>query len=291
MAEAHGYYLPEKARWPIFGSIGLFLTMTGISTYLIGQGFGSWLIVLGLLTILFMMVGWFREVISESLAGIYSDEVGRSFRLGMIWFIVSEVCFFGAFFGSLFYIRAFVSDWLTGTGDWTGVGLFTHEILYPDFKEFWPTNGPGHVGGKFEPMEAWGIPALNTLILLSSGGTVTWAHWGLLKNDRSQFIKGLIATIALGVLFLLLQGYEYGRAYREMGLTLGAGIYGSLFFMLTGFHGFHVTIGAIFLSVVLGRALKGHFDPEHHFAFEAAAWYWHFVDVVWLFLFIFVYWL
>lgn len=291
MAEAHGYYLPEKARWPIFGSLGLFTTMLGISLYLIGQSFGSWLIALGVLVIVFMMVGWFREVIEESLSGIYSEEVGRSFRLGMIWFIVSEVCFFGAFFGSLFYIRAFVLDWLTGTGDWTGVGAFTHEVLYPDFKEFWPTNGPGHVGGKFEPMEAWGIPALNTLILLSSGGTITWAHWGLLKNDRDQFIKGLIATIALGVLFLFLQAYEYGRAYSEMGLTLGAGIYGSLFFMMTGFHGLHVTIGAIFLSAVLGRALRGHFDPEHHFAFEAASWYWHFVDVVWLFLFIFVYWL
>jgi cytochrome c oxidase subunit 3 len=140
-------------------------------------------------------------------------------------------------------------------------------------------------------MGAWGVPAINTLILLSSGGTVTWAHWGLLANNRSQLIKGLIATVALGFSFVMLQAYEYHEAYTEMGLTLGTGIYGSTFFMLTGFHGLHVSIGAIMLTVVLLRSLRGHFTADHHFFFEAAAWYWHFVDVVWLGLFIFVYWL
>ncbi len=151
--------------------------------------------------------------------------------------------------------------------------------------------GPGNVGGAFEMMHAWGIPAINTLILLSSGVTVTWAHWGLKKNDRTQLILGLMATVALGFLFLVLQAYEYHHAYTELNLTLHSGIYGTTFFMLTGFHGLHVTLGATMLLVILMRSLKGHFTADHHFAFEAVAWYWHFVDVVWLGLFVFVYWL
>ncbi|BCX82401.1 cytochrome c oxidase subunit III [Methylomarinovum caldicuralii] len=289
MASASGYYLPHQARWPIIGSIGLTLFLGGFGAMLIGSGAGPFFMVLGLLTVLGMMAGWFGEVINEGLNGLYDAQVERSFRWGMIWFIASEVMFFAAFFGSLFYVRMYAVPWLGGEGT-TGVGAFTH-LLWPDYAPEWPTNGPAHIGGEFEPMEPWGLPALNTLILLSSGATVTWAHWGLLKNDRSQFVKGLIATIALGFLFVGFQAYEYYHAYTEMGLTLGAGIYGSTFFMLTGFHGFHVTIGTIFLAVVLLRALRGHFDAEHHFAFEAAAWYWHFVDVVWLGLFIFVYWL
>jgi len=175
-------------------------------------------------------------------------------------------------------------------GDVTYSNGASHE-LWTNFKDVWPTNGPGEVGGHFEPMAAWGIPLLNTLILLSSGVTVTWAHWGLLANNRGQLIKGLAATVALGFSFVAFQAVEYHEAYTEMGLTLGSGIYGSTFFMLTGFHGLHVTIGAIFLTVVLLRSIKGHFSEHNHFAFEAAAWYWHFVDVVWLGLFIFVYWL
>ncbi|MBN2700001.1 MAG: cytochrome c oxidase subunit 3 [Methylohalobius sp. ZOD2] len=282
------YYLPHKAKWPIWGSLGLFIFMSGFSAKLIGSGAGGFFMVLGLLIILGMMFGWFGEVVHESVARLYNEQVERSFRWGMIWFIASEVMFFAAFFGTLFYVRMYAVPWLGGEGA-SGVGEYTH-LLWPEFVSEWPTNGPAEVGGEFEPMGAWGIPALNTLILLTSGATVTWAHWGLLKDERSQFIKGLIATIALGFAFVLLQGYEYYHAYTEIGLTLGAGIYGSTFFMLTGFHGMHVTIGAIFLTVVLLRAMRGHFDSSHHFAFEAAAWYWHFVDVVWLGLFIFVYW-
>ncbi len=290
MVSASGsYYLPHQAKWPIFGSLGLFVFMLGFSLKLLGSGVGGWLMAGGALIILWMMAGWFGEVIHESVARLYNEQVERSFRWGMIWFIASEVMFFAGFFGSLFYLRMYAVPWLGGEGT-TGVGQFTH-LLWPNYVPTWPTNGPGKVGGEFEPMEAWGIPALNTLILLTSGVTVTWAHWGLLKDKREQLIKGLIATIALGVSFVLLQAYEYYRAYTEMGLTLGAGVYGSTFFMLTGFHGLHVTIGAVFLTVVLLRAMRGHFDLDHHFAFEAAAWYWHFVDVVWLGLFIFVYWL
>ena len=203
-----------------------------------------------------------------------------------MWFIFSEIMFFAVFFGTLWYTRNLSTDWLAGIG--TGPGRST-AMLWPGFEAVWPTNGPGNVGGEFEEMGAFGLPFINTLLLLSSGVTCTWAHHGLLAKKREQLIKGLIATVTLGFLFVACQAVEYYEAYHEMGLTLGTGVYGSTFFMLTGFHGLHVCVGAIILSVVLFRSWKGHFTPENHFAFEAAAWYWHFVDVVWLGLFIFVY--
>jgi cytochrome c oxidase subunit 3 len=288
MAMKEAYYVPHKATWPIVGSIGLTTLLAGFANFLNGSSVGSTMMIVGAGIMVTMLFGWFSTVISESESGIYNHQVDVSFRMGMLWFIFSEVMFFAAFFGSLYYARIYSVPWLAGEGD---LAFGATKGLWEGFKDVWPTNGPGAVGGQFEPMAAWGIPALNTLILLSSGGTVTWAHWGLLANKRGQLIKGLIATVALGFLFVVLQAFEYHEAYTEMGLTLGSGIYGSTFFMLTGFHGLHVTIGAIFLSVVLFRSMKGHFSPDHHFAFEAAAWYWHFVDVVWLGLFIFVYWL
>jgi cytochrome c oxidase subunit 3 len=293
MATKTAYYLPHKASHPIFGSIGLFTLLAGFSNYLNGSPAGATMMWVGAAILIYMLFGWFGTVIRESVAGEYNDQVDASFRMGMIWFIASEVFFFAAFFGALHYARMYSVPWLGGEG--SALGVETHQYLWNTFESVWPTNGPAHIGGKegghFEAMSAWGIPAINTLILLSSGGTVTWAHWGLLAGNRGQLIKGLIVTVALGLLFVALQAFEYHEAYTEMGLTLGTGIYGSTFFMLTGFHGLHVTIGAIILAVVLLRSLKGHFSPEHHFAFEAAAWYWHFVDVVWLGLFIFVYWL
>jgi cytochrome c oxidase subunit 3 len=189
--------------------------------------------------------------------------------------------FFAAFFGALFYMRVLSVPWL---------GDFDNKILWPDFTAHWPVAGPG-LKGEFTPMAAWGIPAINTLLLLSSGATVTWAHWGLKRNNRLQLIIGLILTILLGYTFLGLQAYEYGHAYSELNLKLTTGAYGATFFMLTGFHGLHVTIGTIMLLTILGRCIVGHFKPEHHFGFEAVSWYWHFVDVVWLLLFILVYWL
>jgi cytochrome c oxidase subunit 3 len=280
-----GYYLPEPSHWPIVGSVGMFLLLAGFANFLHG---GTWLIMLaGAAVLIYMLFGWFGTVIGESEGGKYNDQVDMSFRWGMGWFIFSEVMFFAAFFGALFYVRMYAVPWLGGASN----NAMTNELLWPGFEAVWPTNGPGEVGGAFATIGAWGIPAINTLILLSSGVTVTWAHWGLKKNNRSQLILGLIATVALGFLFLGLQAYEYAHAYRDLGLTLGSGIYGSTFFMLTGFHGMHVTLGAIMLLIILLRSIKGHFTPEHHFAFEAVAWYWHFVDVVWLGLFVFVYWL
>jgi cytochrome c oxidase subunit III len=284
-ASKGGYYLPDPSHWPIVGSVGMFLLLAGFANFLHG---GTWLVMAaGGAVIIFMLFGWLGTVISESEGGKYNDQVDMSFRWGMGWFIFSEVMFFAAFFGALFYARMYAVPWLGGSDN----NVMTNELLWQGFDATWPTNGPGNVGGAFEMMHAWGIPAINTLILLSSGVTVTWAHWGLKKNDRTQLILGLMATVALGFLFLGLQAYEYHHAYTELNLTLHSGIYGTTFFMLTGFHGLHVTLGATMLLIILMRSLKGHFTADHHFAFEAVAWYWHFVDVVWLGLFVFVYWL
>ncbi len=287
-AGPHGpthYYVPHGSSWPIIGSVGLFTFMMGFANVL--NGGGPSFMILGAIVLLIMVFGWFGTVIHESQSGLYNDQVDRSFRWGMIWFIFSEVMFFAAFFGALYYARQFSVPWLGGDD----VKYLTNYFLWPQFEPHWPTNGPGEIGGQFEPMAAFGLPAINTLLLLSSGVTITIAHWGLLEGNRSKLIWGLAATIALGALFLALQAVEYFEAYTHLNLTLGSGIYGSTFFMLTGFHGFHVTLGAIMLTVILLRCIRGHFTAERHFAFEAVAWYWHFVDVVWLGLFIFVYWL
>ena len=280
-----GYYLPAPSHWPIVGSVGMFLMLFGFASFL--HGSSSLIMIAGAAIIVFMLFGWFGTVINESLSGKYNSQVDMSFRMGMGWFIFSEVMFFAAFFGALFYARMWAIPWLGGSSN----NVMTHELLWPAFEAVWPTNGPGEVGGEYQVMGAWGIPAINTLILLSSGVTLTWAHWGLKKADRTQLVLGLMATVALGFLFLGLQAYEYYHAYHELNLKLTSGMYGSTFFMLTGFHGLHVTLGATMLLIILLRAMKGHFTAEHHFAFEAVAWYWHFVDVVWLGLFVFVYWL
>jgi cytochrome c oxidase subunit 3 len=268
---------------------GLMMTLAGFANHLNGSSIGSGMMLTGFVIFLVMLGLWFALQSAESESGMYNHGVGISYRMGMMWFIFSEVMFFAVFFGALWYTRNLSVTWLGETGFPSGPGRSTHDTLWPAFQSVWPTNGPGKVGGEFEPMGAFGLPFLNTLLLLSSGVTCTWAHHGLLAKNRDQLIKGLIATVTLGFLFVGFQATEYYEAYHEMGLTLGSGIYGSTFFMLTGFHGFHVCVGAIILSVVLFRSWRGHFTPENHFAFEAAAWYWHFVDVVWLGLFVFVY--
>ena len=280
-----GYYLPAPSHWPIVGSVGLFLMLFGFASFL--HGSSSLIMIAGAAIIVFMLFGWFGTVINESLSGKYNSQVDMSFRMGMGWFIFSEVMFFAAFFGVLFYARMWAIPWLGGSSN----NVMTNELLWPAFEAAWPTNGPGDVGGDYQVMGPWGIPAINTLLLLSSGVTITWAHWGLKKEDRTQLILGLMATVALGLVFLGLQAYEYSHAYHELNLKLTSGMYGTTFYMLTGFHGLHVTLGATMLIVILIRSMKGHFTEENHFAFEAVAWYWHFVDVVWLGLFVFVYWL
>ena len=268
------YYLPNPSFWPAIAATALLLLAGGFAMALNGIGPGKLIMIAGGLVFASLLYGWFGEVIKESLSGVFNKQVDHSFRWGMGWFIFSEVMFFFGFFGALFYARNVSLHWLADA-----------QLLWPGFVASWPSAGPklvleGH-------MAPWGLPAINTLLLLSSGATVTWAHWGLMKNNRKQLTIGLILTIALGAGFLFLQAHEYAEA----AFTIKSGIYGATFYMLTGFHGLHVTLGAIMLTVILLRTMKGHFDPEHHFGFEAVAWYWHFVDVVWLFLFVFVYWL
>jgi len=276
------YYVPQPMYWPVLGSISLFLMMLG-GVFVMNASSSGWVgVAAGFMLLLYMMFRWFGDVIRESEGGKYGAWEDQSFRWGMSWFIFSEVMFFAAFFGTLFYIRVLSVPDLAS--------LDHKETLWPSFKGVWPSAGPGFEE-KFSPMGAWGLPAINTLLLLSSGVTVTVAHWAMKEGKRAILNWFLFFTIALGVIFLGVQAYEYSHAYADLNLKLTTGAYGSTFFMLTGFHGFHVTVGAIMLSVIFARCLKGHFKPDHHFAFEGVAWYWHFVDVVWLGLFIFVYWL
>ena len=289
MSDSGSYYIPHGSKWPIIASIAVCTAMVGGSTLLNGNPSGKYILFVGLALIVYMMVGWFSTVISESEEGLYDAQVDTSFRMGMIWFIFSEVMFFAAFFGALYYVRAYSLPWLGGEG----TGSATNTFLWPNYEAVWPNNanGPGEIGGDFKVMGAWGLPAINTAILLTSGVTLTWAHHALKEMKRFQLIIGLGLTVLLGAIFMYFQALEYGHAFNDLNLNMGSGIYGSTFFMLTGFHGFHVTIGTIMLLVILARCIYGHFNPKNHFAFEAVAWYWHFVDVVWLGLFVFVYWL
>ena len=291
MAEAHSdYYIPEPSHWPVTASLSIFTMFVGGATLLNGADVGQYILGLGFLLFVFMLFGWFGVVVKESEGGIYNDQVDVSFRMDMAWFIFSEVMFFAAFFGALYYARMYSVPWLGGEGS----GAATNQFLWPEFAAAWPLfEAPSNHGFNHfkETIGAWGVPFWNTAILLTSGATVTWAHWGLKIGSRKHLIAGLAVTVALGALFVGFQAQEYGHAYHELGLTMNSGIYGATFFMLTGFHGFHVTMGTIMLATILGRSIKGHFTPKHHFGFEAVAWYWHFVDVVWIGLFIFVYWI
>ncbi len=294
-AHAHDsdkYYIPHGSNLPFFGSIALFVLMIGAAMTLLGAGGGNLVLTAGFLLLFTMFFLWFGKVIEENQAGIYNMQVDRSFRMGMTWFIISEVMFFAAFFGALFYVRQLSLPWIGGEGAKGVTGL-----LYPNYDFSWPmtANGPAALGplegGEFEIMHPWGLPAINTALLLTSGVTLTIAHHALKDGKRGVLNLFLALTFLLGFIFLGVQAFEYHHAYAELGLQLGTGVYGSTFFMLTGFHGLHVTVGAIMLVVIWLRCVKGHFTPERHFAFEAVAWYWHFVDVVWLGLFVFVYWL
>ena len=296
MSDAHGaYFIPEPSRWPLVGSLALFTSFIGGGMMLNGSAWGTFILGMGIAAVVYMFSGWFADVIGESLAGKYNKQVDVSFRWGMSWFIFSEVMFFAAFFGALFYIRVLSVPWLGGEG----AGFVTNHFLWPDFSAVWPllTTPDMAAGGESaftaikEVIPAWGIPAINTAILLTSGATITFAHWALKKNNRSGLCWWLAATVLLGAIFVVLQGYEYVHAYKDLDLTLNSGVYGSTFFMLTGFHGFHVTMGATMILVILFRSMAGHFSAHDHFAFEGVAWYWHFVDVVWLGLFVFVYWI
>jgi cytochrome c oxidase subunit 3 len=281
------YYVPHGSHWPIDGSLGLLFLMVGVSTWLNGADAGFWVMWAGVGVMIFMLIGWFGTVIGESQSGLYNTQVDKSFRMGMFWFIFSEVMFFCAFFGALFYARNMSIPWLGGQSN----NFFTNLLLWEGYESTWPTNGPGEVGGDYEVMGPFGLPLINTAILLTSSITITIAHHALIENKRKILNAFLAMTFLLGFVFVYLQGVEYIEAYEHMNLKLSTGIYGSTFFMLTGFHGMHVTLGAIMLTIIWLRVVKGHFTPNSHFGFEAVAWYWHFVDVVWVGLYVFVYWM
>ena len=286
-AAAHGsapyYFVPSPSQWPAVGAIALLCAAFGAAGWVNDAAYGPWLLAIGFAILIYMMYGWFAAVAHESEEGLYNERVDVSFRWSMGWFIFSEVMFFAAFFGALFYARVIAMPWL---------GDLDHKmVLWPGFTASWPNLGPAGITEAFQTIGPWPIPTINTALLLASGVTLTIAHHALKDNHRGSLKFWLLMTVLLGAVFLALQGVEYVHAYQDLNLKLSSGIFGSTFFMLTGFHGFHVCVGAIMLTVVLFRVLSGHFTAEHHFAFEAAAWYWHFVDVVWLGLYIIVYWL
>ena len=301
---AHGvtphYFVPAPSRHPVMASIGLFFVILGASQWVNGAGWGAWSVAFGMLWWLGTLFQWFRESIHESETGMYGYKVDLSFRWSMSWFIFSEVMFFGAFFTALWWARSHSVP---------ALGSLDNALLWPDFKAVWPslvagvTASPADIIEPFTAMKPlvvgggiWAsimgsLPTVNTALLLSSGVTITIAHHALIEGKRARTIGFMWATVLLGVVFLFEQGYQYFHAYHEMNLKLSSGVYGSTFFMLTGFHGFHVFVGMLMLLFITLRLQKGHFTPEKHFGFEGAAWYWHFVDVVWLGLYILVYWL
>lgn len=293
MATHDHYYVPAQSKWPIIATVGLLVTVWGLATWFNDlkatrpESHGPLIFFVGSLLVAYMMVGWFGAVIKESRAGLYSPQLDRSFRWGMTWFIFSEVMFFAAFFGALFYLRHFSGPWLGGEGS---KGLA--HMLWPNFQFAWPllnTPDPVLYPAPKDIINPWGLPLLNTVLLVSSSVTLTLAHHALNKGQRGALKAWLGLTVVLGIAFLGFQAEEYIHAYKELGLTLGSGVYGATFFMLTGFHGAHVTIGTLILLVMLVRIVRGHFNAEHQFGFQAASWYWHFVDAVWVALFLFVY--
>ena len=282
------YFIPSPSRFPAQASLGLFLVILGAAQWINGAGWGAYSLALGMVIWLFTLYQWFSVAISESQSGLYSDRIDVSFRWSMSWFIFSEVMFFAAFFGALYWARVHALPML---------GNLDHQVLWPDFKAVWPSAGGGATAspaGIVEPFATMGpfwLPTINTALLLTSGVTLTIAHHALIANQRGKTIFWMWVTVLLGATFLGVQAYEYVHAYKDLNLKLSSGIFGSTFFMLTGFHGFHVFVGMLMLLFITLRLQKGHFTPARHFGFEGAAWYWHFVDVVWLGLYFLVYWL
>jgi cytochrome c oxidase subunit 3 len=276
------YFVPGLSRHPVMASIGLLGFGSGMTGWVNGYSWGAPLTIASVVYVLFVLYKWFGDAISESNSGQNSINVDVSYRWSMSWFIFSEIMFFAAFFSALFYARSISMPWL---------GDIESKLLWPTFTAVWPNDGPAGLVEQFSTMGPWPIPTINTLLLLTSGVTVTWAHHAIRENNQKHAVWGLAATVFLGAIFLGFQVYEYIHAYRDLNLKLTSGVYGSTFFMLTGFHGFHVFLGALMLAVVLRRAIRGDFTADNHFAFEGASWYWHFVDVVWLGLYVVIYWM
>ncbi len=279
MSTIQTYYLPQPTPWPILGCVALPTMAIGAAAWVNHVSQGAYVLAAGVLLLLVMLIGWFGTVIRESDCRLYNGQVNTSLRQGMAWFIFTEAIIFGALFGALFYLRLYAVPHLASGETAT---------LWPGFRPGWPTAGPDF-SGSFTAMKAWGIAAINTVVLLSSGVVVSLANSAIARGNLVRFKPALALVIVLGVIFLCLQTSEYYRAFTRLNLSFSTGPYGATFFFLTGLHGLHVAIGALFPSVVLIRTLRGQITQQHHFAFTAASWYWHFVDTVWVLLFIFVY--
>jgi cytochrome c oxidase subunit III len=282
------YFVPPPSAYPVLVALGLFCVFFGAGQWVNDHGWGAYLLLAGMVIWLAVLFQWFRQSVRESEGGLYSDRIDVSFRWSMSWFIFSEVMFFAAFFGALYWARVHAIP---------NLGSLDNQVLWPDFKALWPSAGagitasPANTVEPFTTMGPWPLPTINTALLLTSGVTLTIAHHALIAGQRAKTIAWMWITVILGASFVCVQAYEYFHAYTDLNLKLSSGIFGSTFFMLTGFHGFHVFVGMLMLTFITLRLMKGHFTPERHFGFEGAAWYWHFVDVVWLGLYFLVYWL
>ena len=282
------YFVPAQSRHPAFAAFGLFFVILGAAQWINGVDWGKWAVLFGMLWLFGVLFQWFRDAVRESEGGQYGRKIDLSFRWSMSWFIFSEVMFFGAFFTALWWMRSHSVPALGG---------LDNALLWPDFKAVWPSVAPGvtaspaNIIDPFQTMGPWPLPTINTALLLTSGVTLTIAHHALIAGHRAKTILWMWITVILGATFVAVQGYEYFHAYSDLNLKLTSGAYGSTFFMLTGFHGFHVIVGMLMLLFITLRLMAGHFTPQRHFGFEGAAWYWHFVDVVWLGLYVLVYWL
>ena len=282
------YYVPQPSRHPAMMALGLFFVILGAGQWINSVEWGKWSLFFGLAWVAVVLFQWFSDAVRESESGQYGHKIDLSFRWSMSWFIFSEVMFFGAFFSALWWMRAHSVPALGG---------LENSLLWPDFKAVWPTlsagatTSPAGIVEPFQVMTPFWLPTINTALLLTSGVTLTIAHHAMQHGDRAKTIKFMWLTVLLGIVFLFVQGYEYAHAWSDMNLKLSSGVYGSTFYMLTGFHGFHVFVGMLMLLFITLRLQKGHFTAERHFGFEGAAWYWHFVDVVWLGLYILVYWM
>ncbi len=276
------YYVPADSAHPVRASVALLIVLLGAALWVNSFSFAPYMVGVGLLMLFVVLWGWFGDAIRESEAGLNSQRVDHSYRWSMAWFIFSEVMFFAAFFGSLWYVREITTPWLSN--------IDHQNMLWPNFTAAWPNFGPAGIVEQFRTVGPFWLPTINTALLLTSGLTLTLSHHALRASHRGKTAFWLAATVILGFVFVACQAYEYIHAYNDLNLRFDSGAYGSLFYMLTGFHGFHVILGATMLAVIFFRVVKGHFTPDHHFGFEGAAWYWHFVDVVWLGLYLFVYW-
>ena len=282
------YFVPSPSRHPAMAAFGLFFVLLGAGQWVNDSAWGKYSVMFGLAWFLVVLYQWFRDSVGESQSGQYGARIDMSFRWSMGWFIFSEVMFFGAFFTALWWARSHSIP---------ALGSLENALLWPDFKAAWPsvvagaTTSPAGIVEPFKTMGPFWLPTINTALLLTSGVTLTIAHHALQAGDRSKTIKYMWMTVILGLVFLFVQGYEYAYAWNDLNLKLSSGIYGSTFYMLTGFHGLHVFVGMLMLLFITLRLQKGHFTKDRHFGFEGAAWYWHFVDVVWLGLYILVYWM